>query len=39
MMVVFFINADQVIAPNPENEYIYQRNWYEKIEKGSSNTR
>jgi tRNA (cmo5U34)-methyltransferase len=30
-----FINADQVIAPNPENEYIYQRNWWEKIEKGS----
>jgi tRNA (cmo5U34)-methyltransferase len=30
-----FINADQVIAPNPENEYIYQRNWWEKIETGS----
>jgi tRNA (cmo5U34)-methyltransferase len=29
-----FINADQVIAPNPENEYIYQMNWREKIEKG-----
>ena len=30
-----FLNADQVIAPNPENEFIYQRNWWEKIETGS----
>jgi tRNA (cmo5U34)-methyltransferase len=30
-----FINADQVLAPSSENEYIYQRNWMEKIETGS----
>ena len=29
-----FINADQVLAPSSDNEYIYQRNWWEKIEKG-----
>ncbi len=30
-----FLNADQVLAPSSENEYIYQRNWWEKIETGS----
>jgi len=30
-----FINTDQVLAPSSENEYIYQRNWMEKIETGS----
>ncbi len=29
-----FLNADQVLAPSSENEYIYQRNWWEKIKKG-----
>jgi len=28
-----FLNADQVLAPSSENEYIYQRNWWEKMEK------
>lgn len=27
-----FINADQVLGPSNENEYIYRRNWIEKIE-------
>jgi tRNA (cmo5U34)-methyltransferase len=30
-----FLNADQVLAPTPENEDIYLRNWWEKIETGS----
>jgi len=30
-----FLNADQVLVPSSENEYIYQRNWWEKIETGS----
>jgi tRNA (cmo5U34)-methyltransferase len=30
-----FLNADQVLAPNPSNELEYQRNWREKIEEGS----
>ena len=29
-----FINADQVLGPSRENEYIYRRNWIEKIEAG-----
>jgi len=29
-----FLNADQVLAPSTENEYIYQKNWLEKIEVG-----
>ncbi|MFY9637614.1 MAG: class I SAM-dependent methyltransferase [Methanobacterium sp.] len=32
-----FLNADQVLAPSPENEYIYQKNWWEKIETGTLN--
>lgn len=27
-----FINADQVLGPTIENEYIYERNWIERIE-------
>ncbi len=27
-----FLNLDQVYAPSSENEDIYQRNWFEKIE-------
>lgn len=27
-----FINADLVLGPSKENEYIYRRNWIEKIE-------
>jgi tRNA (cmo5U34)-methyltransferase len=30
-----FLNADQVLGPNPANEEDYQRNWLEKIEVGS----
>jgi tRNA (cmo5U34)-methyltransferase len=30
-----FLNADQVLGPNPANEEEYQRNWLEKIEVGS----
>ena len=30
-----FLNADQVLAPSSENEHIYQRNWYKKIEEGN----
>ncbi len=32
-----FLNADQVLAPSSENEYIYQKNWWEKIETGTLN--
>jgi tRNA (cmo5U34)-methyltransferase len=32
-----FLNADQVLAPSTENEYIYQENWWEKIEMGTLN--
>jgi tRNA (cmo5U34)-methyltransferase len=32
-----FLNADQVLAPSSENEYIYQKNWLEKIETGTLN--
>jgi tRNA (cmo5U34)-methyltransferase len=32
-----FLNADQVLAPSSENEYIYQKNWWEKIETGNLN--
>ena len=32
-----FLNADQVLAPDSENEYIYQKNWLEKIETGTLN--
>ena len=30
-----FLNADQVLAPSTENEYIYQKNWLEMIEVGT----
>jgi tRNA (cmo5U34)-methyltransferase len=30
-----FLNADQVLGPNPTNEAEYQRNWMEKIHVGS----
>jgi tRNA (cmo5U34)-methyltransferase len=30
-----FLNADQVLAPSSKNEYIYQKNWYKKIEEGN----
>jgi len=30
-----FLNADQVLGPNPANEAEYQRNWMEKIQVGS----
>ncbi len=30
-----FLNLDQVHAPSEENENIYQRNWFEKIESKS----
>lgn len=29
-----FINADQVLAPNPENERVYHAKWMEYIESG-----
>jgi tRNA (cmo5U34)-methyltransferase len=30
-----FLNADQVLGPNPANEEEYQKNWMEKIHVGS----
>jgi tRNA (cmo5U34)-methyltransferase len=30
-----FLNADQVLGPNPANEEEYQKNWMEKIQVGS----
>ena len=32
-----FLNADQVLASSSENEHIYQKNWWEKIETGTLN--
>ncbi len=33
-----FLNLDQVYAPSSENEDIYQRNWFEKIDSKSLST-